>query len=50
MKHFQLRFEDDELHERVKAQAEANRRSMNSQILWMLEKQLEQDNQGEGNA
>ena len=45
MKHFQLRFEDDELHERVKAEAEANRRSMNSQILWMLERQLAKENE-----
>lgn len=45
MKHFQLRFEDDELHERVKAEAEANRRSMNSQILWMLEQQLAKENE-----
>lgn len=45
MSSFQLRFEgeDEALHERVKAQAEANRRSMNAQILWMLEQQLDQE-------
>jgi hypothetical protein len=49
MKNVQLRFTDDEegLLERLRAAAEQNRRSMNAQILWMLERQLTQD---EGNA
>ena len=43
---FQLRFEDpdkSDLHERVKALAERDRRSMNAQILCMLEQQVELD-------
>lgn len=42
MKHFQLRFEDEALHARVQGAAKDARRSMNSQIMWMLEQQLEQ--------
>lgn len=44
VKHFQLRFEteaDEALRERVKVAAEASRRSMNAQILWMLARHLE---------
>ena len=51
MAKFQLRFEDDEmseLHEQVKALAERDHRSMNGQILYMLERQVELDAIGHG--
>jgi hypothetical protein len=50
VKYLQLRFADHDLHARVKAAAKRARRSMNAQILWMLERQLEQDERNQDDA
>jgi hypothetical protein len=42
MKHLQLRFVDEVLLDRLSVAAKRERRSLNSQILWMLERQLAQ--------
>jgi hypothetical protein len=40
MKHISLRV-PEELLERLKDTAEKNRRSLNAQVIWMLERELE---------
>lgn len=42
VKHLQVRFDDEALLDRLNAAAKRERRSLNSQILWMLERQLKQ--------
>lgn len=48
MKHVNVRFTDEELHARVKAAAEGDRRSLNSEILWLIERGLELKEGGSG--
>lgn len=41
MKNLNVRFEDDALHQRVKDAAVEDRRSLNSEILWLIESGLD---------
>lgn len=47
MKSISVRFPDD-LHDRVKQASEASRRSVNSEILWLIEQALIQVEGGSG--
>jgi predicted HicB family RNase H-like nuclease len=41
MKNLNVRFEDEDLHQRVKDAATEDRRSLNSEILWIIERGLD---------
>ena len=47
MKHVNLRVPDD-LHARVKAASDADRRSLNAEILWLIEQGLALQEGGSG--
>jgi predicted HicB family RNase H-like nuclease len=47
MKHVNVRMPDD-LHVRLAAQAETDRRSLNAEILWLIEQGLQQLEGGSG--
>jgi predicted HicB family RNase H-like nuclease len=47
MKHMNLRVPDD-IHARIKAASDADRRSLNAEILWLIEQALDQREGGSG--
>lgn len=41
MKNLNVRFEDDDLHQRIRDAAAEDRRSINSEIIWIIERGLD---------